>query len=54
MALFVEFAVVFVLHFAVAFGWNNGLGAHLLHVRYVGVGIEALIYQYSLGLASAQ
>jgi hypothetical protein len=54
LALFVEFAVVFALHFAVAFGRNDGLRAHLLHVRYVGLGIVGLVCQYGRGPVCAQ
>ena len=54
VALLVEFAVIWALLLAVAFGWDHGDGAHVLGLRHDGVRVVAFVGDHGLGLVALQ
>ena len=55
VAGFVEFLVVFALHFSVSLGWNDGLFSSLLQrFEHPFVGVESLVGDHRAGLQLRQ
>ena len=55
VACFVEFLVVFALHFSVGLGWDDSLFSSLLQgFEHPFVGVEALVGDHRIGFQSRQ